>query len=394
MHEVTMSKESMFRLREVLFEWGRIGCIGFGGPPAHISLLRELCVTKKKWMTDEYFEDAIATCNLLPGPASTQLSILCAWTVAGLPGAIIGGLAFIIPGLVAIVALSMVFLASAPPQWVVAVGAGASSALVAVALHAGFSLIPNSWQRTRSRIRWLCYVIVGGLASVFAGSGVVFLLLGCGLFEMLYRRGVPPRFSASLTHLAVVYATFESGLFRRGIDQSLLWTAFKVGALSYGGGFVIIPMMFNDAVHRFYWMSESQFLDAVVLGQITPGPVVHTVAVVGFAAGGVMGALATACVAFVPSFILVGGGARHFEKLRNNASVRSFLDGAGPGALGAILGVSVPLLMSLSQPWQLVVAAGAVFCVFVLRRSPFQVLLLAAIIGGLAVQLGATLPAS
>lgn len=379
-------------LTQVVLQWGRIGCVGFGGPPAHISLLRDLCVVKKKWMNDEYFEDAIATCNLLPGPASTQLSILCAWTIAGTPGAIIGGLAFILPGLVAIIALSSVFLASAPPEWVLAVGAGASSALVAVALHAGFSVVPNSWKRTQSKFRWISYVIAGSLASVFAGSGVVVVLLGCGFFELLYRRGVPRRFSASITHIALLVATLESGALRRGIDNSLLWVAFKVGALSYGGGFVIIPMMLNDAVHQFAWMTETQFLDAVVLGQITPGPVVHTVAVVGFAAGGIMGAVVAACVAFVPSFLLIGCGARHFERLRKNTSVRSFLDGAGPGAIGAILGVSVPLLMSLSEGWQWIVAAVAVGSVFTLRRSPFQVLLLAAAAGALCVQFGAALP--
>src|SRR3954452_11263818 len=87
-------------LREVLVQWGRIGCIGFGGPPTHISLLRELCVARRRWMTPEEFEDAIAACNLLPGPASTQLAILCAWNVAGVPGALLGGAAFIVPGLV------------------------------------------------------------------------------------------------------------------------------------------------------------------------------------------------------------------------------------------------------------------------------------------------------
>jgi chromate transporter len=381
-------------LVEVGLQWGRIGCIGFGGPPAHISLLRELCVKKKSWLTDDYFEDAIATCNLLPGPASTQLSILCAWTVAGVPGAIIGGLAFILPGLVAIIGLSSLFLASAPPEWVLAVGAGASSALVAVALHAGFSVVPNSWKRTQSKIRWIGYVTAGALASVFAGSGVVIVLLVCGFVELLYRRVFPQRLSLSIAHFALFVGALEAGALRRGIDNSLIWVAFKVGALSYGGGFVIIPMMFNDAVHQFAWMTESQFLDAVVLGQITPGPVVHTVAVVGFAAGGAMGALLAACVAFVPSFVMIGFGARHFERLRKNASVRSFLDGAGPGAIGAILGVSVPLLLSLSQGWQWIVAAIAIGLVFALRRSPFLVLLLAGVAGVLLVQFGATLPPS
>lgn len=375
-------------LVEVGLHWGRIGCIGFGGPPAHISLLRELCVKKKSWLTDDYFEDAIATCNLLPGPASTQLSILCAWTVAGIPGAIIGGLAFILPGLVAIIALSSLFLASAPPEWVLAVGAGASSALVAVALHTGFSVVPNSWKRTQSKFRWVGYVIVGALASVFAGSGVVIVLLVCGFVELLYRRVFPQMLSLSIAHFALLVGALEAGALRRGIDNSLMWVAFKVGALSYGGGFVIIPMMFNDAVHQFAWMTESQFLDAVVLGQITPGPVVHTVAVVGFAAGGVMGALLTACVAFVPSFVMIGFGARHFERFRKNASVRSFLDGAGPSAIGAILGVSVPLLMSLPETWQLSLATLSTALVLFMRQSPLRVLLEMALLGVVGVEMG------
>ena len=102
-------------LRDVVVQWGRIGCIGFGGPPTHISLLRELCVTKRRWMDEEEFEDAIAACNLLPGPASTQLSILCAWAVAGPLGALVGGLAFVVPGLVAILGLAAVFLAASRP---------------------------------------------------------------------------------------------------------------------------------------------------------------------------------------------------------------------------------------------------------------------------------------
>lgn len=379
-------------LGQVVLQWGRIGCIGFGGPPAHIGLLRELCVVKKKWMSDEYFEDAIATCNLLPGPASTQLSILCAWTVAGTRGAILGGLAFILPGLIAIIGLSSLFLSASPPQWVLAAGAGAASSLVAVALHAGFSLVPNSWLRTQSKFRWVGYIVAGALASVFAGSGVVVVLLACGFFELFYRRGFPQQISASLAPFALFVGAIELNILRRGLDPSLIWTAFKVGALSYGGGFVIIPLMFNDAVDRYGWMSQAQFLDAIVLGQITPGPVVHTVAVVGYAASGVFGAVVAASVAFVPSFLLIGFGAPHFEKLRKNISVRSFLDGAGPGAIGAILGVCVPLLFSLTQQWQWIVALFAVLSVFVLRQRPFHVLLFTAATGIFLVQLGVSLP--
>lgn len=377
-------------LREVVTQWGRIGCIGFGGPPAHISLLRRLCVVEKKWLTEDYFEDAIATCNLLPGPASTQLSILCAWTVAGLPGAILGGLAFILPGLVLIIGLASLFLATSAPTWILAAGAGASSALAVVALHAGVTLVPNSWHRATSHVRWLLYVSAGAIAAIFAGAWVVVVLLICGAIEMTIRRTHAGPFS--LTPFMTFLGALNHDSVREGITGSLVWTAFKVGALSYGGGFVIIPLMFEDAVERFSWMTESQFLDGVVLGQITPGPVVHTVAVVGFAAGGVFGAVLAAAVAFVPSFLLIGFGARHFEKIRMNVSVRSFLDGAGPGAIGAIIGVAVPLLLSLSQNWQYVFVALSVVIVFVLRRSTLQTLLLMATAGVVVVQCGLGLP--
>src|SRR4051794_28465711 len=120
-------------LRTIAAQWGRIGCVGFGGPPAHIALLRRLCVERRGWFTRRDFEDAIAACNLLPGPASTQLAIFCAWRVAGTTGAVVGGIAFIVPGLMLILGLAAVFLAAAPPTWVLGAGAGAGAAVAAVA---------------------------------------------------------------------------------------------------------------------------------------------------------------------------------------------------------------------------------------------------------------------
>ena len=124
-------------LSEIAREWGRIGCIGFGGPPAHIALLRELCVERRSWLTPAEFEDAITATNLLPGPASTQLAIFSAWRIGGVPGALVGGAGFILPGLVLIIALSALFLAGSPPEVILGAGAGAGAAVAAVAVHAG-----------------------------------------------------------------------------------------------------------------------------------------------------------------------------------------------------------------------------------------------------------------
>ena len=381
-------------LAAVVREWGRIGCIGFGGPPTHIKLLRDLCVERKQWLTSVEFEDAVATCNLLPGPASTQLAIFCAWRVRGRLGALLGGAAFIIPGLILILALAALFLEGAPPRPILAAGAGAGSAVAAVAVQAAAGLLPASWRRAgnsggAARLRWGAYLVAGLVAAATIGPWLVVVLLACGAFEITSRRQrrdtAGPAAIAPMPLLAI-------GTLSAGTLASLSWVAFKVGALSYGGGFVIIPLMQNDAVNHYHWMSGGQFLNAVALGQITPGPVVQTVAVVGYAAAGLLGGVVAAVVAFSPSFTFVLLGARHFEQLRTNPIARAFLDGAGPAAIGAILGSAITLARALTEPWQYAVLAAAAVVLLVGRRGVVPTLLASAVAGIIFVTAGLALP--
>jgi chromate transporter len=366
----------------VLREWGRIGCIGFGGPPTHIALLRDLCVERRRWMAAREFEDAVAACNLLPGPASTQLAIFCAWRVRGRAGALLGGFAFIVPGLLLILALAAIFLTGSPPSWMKGAGAGAGAAVAAVAVQAGASLVAASWRGAQktSRVRWLAYLIAGTLAAATVGPWLVVVLLCCGIGELVAQRVQRhDTRAAAVMPLPLLAATGLGG----GVLLSLSWVALKVGALSYGGGFVIIPLMQADAVDHYHWMTDGQFLNAVALGQITPGPVVQTVAVVGYAAGGLTGGLLAAAVAFSPSFAFILLGARHFDRLRGDPRARSFLDGAGPAAIGAIFGSAIPLAAAIAQPWQYAVLAGAAVLLLVLRRGVVLTLLCAGAVGSL-----------
>ena len=375
-------------LRTIFGQWGRIGCIGFGGPPAHIALLRDLCVERKQWISPREFEDAIAACNLLPGPASTQLAIFCAWRVAGPRGAIAGGAAFIVPGLVMILGLAALFLAAAPPTWVLGAGAGAGAAVAAVALRAGTDLVRPSVARATVRGRWVLYAVLGATAAATLGPWLVLVLLACGLVEVAIDS--LGRTDALGTHVWPVIAV--NGATATGGALALAWVAFKVGALSYGGGFVIIPLMQRDAVQHYHWMSNAQFLDAVALGQITPGPVTHTVAVVGYAAAGVPGGLLAASVAFLPSFVFVLLGASRFDRIRADRRARAFLNGAGPAAIGAIIGAAIPLALALQHAWQYALLAAAAITLFPLRRSVVITLVGAGIVGAIAAQLGAPLP--
>jgi chromate transporter len=366
----------------VLLDWGRIGVVGFGGPPAHIALLRDLCVERRRWLDDAEFEDAIAACNLLPGPASTQLAIFCGWRVRGAVGAVLGGLAFILPGLLLIVALAALFLGS-PPEWVRGAGAGAGAAVPGVAIQAGMLLVGPSLSRAPSR-RWFAYAGLGAVAVATVGAWVVLVLLVCGLSEVLIVRGSGGRVASFAFAWPVLAAV--------SVLPALAWTAFKVGALSYGGGFVIIPLMQADAVDRHGWLTAPEFLNAVALGQVTPGPVTHTVAVVGYGAAGVGGAALAAVVAFAPSFLMVLLGAARFDALRGNASVRAFLDGAGPAAIGAILGSAVPLALALSEPWQAAVGVAAAVALLALRRGVVVTLVAAGVVGAVIALAGGPIP--
>jgi chromate transporter len=374
-------------LATVAREWTRIGVTGFGGPPAHIALLRKLVVDREGWMDHHEFEDANAACSLLPGPSSTQLAIFCAYRVAGWPGAIVGGLGFIVPAVILVLALSVVFLSGSPPDWIRGAGAGAGAAVAAVAVRAGGDLLPPSLERARagggSLVRWAAYGLAGGVAAATIGPYLVLVLLACGFVELLIRRGLGEGMASLFLPFAVV-ATGSVG--------DLAWTAFKVGGLAFGGGFVIVPLMQGDAVHTYHWMTNAEFLNAVALGQVTPGPVVATIAAVGYGAYGIPGGLLAATVAFLPSFsfILLGGG--RFERLRGNPSARGFLAGAGPAAIGAILGSAIPLAGALSEAWQFVVLGAAALALLAFRRGVVSVLLGAGAVGAVVALAGGPLP--
>jgi chromate transporter len=333
-----------------------------------------------------------------------------------------GGLAFIVPGLILILVLSALFLAGAPPLWVRGAGAGAGAAVAAVALQAGWTLLTPSWKRAATRdgaerrggaegrdrgaegrdrgaegraarVRWTFYLLAGGCAAATIGPWLVLVLLGCGGLELALRSARAPTITPALA-LPLPTALVRTGLFPAvgaGMLASVAWVAFKVGALSFGGGFVIIPLMQADAVGR-HWMTGAQFLNAVALGQITPGPVVQTVAAVGYAAAGLPGGLLAALVAFAPSFAFVLGGGPYFSRLRENLVAQSFLDGAGPAAIGAIFGAAVQLARALHLGWQFAVLGGAIVLVFALRRGVVLTLLTAAATGVIIVLAGGPVP--
>jgi chromate transporter len=283
-----------------------------------------------------------------------------------------------------------VVLGQSPPLWLKGASAGAGAAVAAVAVRAAADLVGPSRARARREGRgeqlWWVYLLAGVVAAALIGPFLVLVLLACGAFELARQRGALGR-GGSAAGVGVF-----PGLVASGGYGAVAWTALKVGALSFGGGFVIIPLMQGDAVHVHHWMTNPQFLDAVALGQITPGPVVATVAAVGYAAHGVAGGVLAAAVAFAPSFAFVLAGGRRFETLRSSPGPRAFLDGAGPAAVGAIFGAAITLAGALTQAWQFALLAAAAVVLLALRRGVVETLVAAAAIGVVIALAGGPIP--
>jgi chromate transporter len=348
--------------------FARLGVLGFGGPPAHVVMMRRQWVDSGDVDAAE-FNDAFAAVSLLPGPASTQLAMWLGWRLRGWRGLLIAAALFVVPAVAMVLVLSSLVLGPRHPRWLSGAALGAAAIVPAVALRAAIDIGRGyDWRAPRVRLARLAgYVALGALACFVYPSGLPVAMVAAGALELAL--------VARESRLALVAA--GSG----ATKAALSWTALKVGALSFGGGFVIVPIMRGDAVNVHHWMTASTFVTAVAIGQVTPGPVVATVAAVGYSAAGWAGGVMAAAIAFAPSVLFVGLGARHLGALRERPGPRTFLAGAGPAATGAIAAASVILALGCTRAWQWPLLAAGLVVVVLWRRAPTVALLAGGAVG-------------
>jgi chromate transporter len=328
------------RIAEVVPYFLRLGLLGFGGPVALVGQMERELVGERGWMTKEQMREAIAICQTLPGPLAIQVGIYISYLRAGFWGAWAGGWAFILPNFLIVAALGALYVYLGDLKPVTAIFYGVSPAVIALILHSCYRLAKLGME---DWLQWLIAALCF-LVTVVLQAEVALLFIGAGVIGILYYGNLLKRPSTTALQIApvpmlaqIVPVTSSSTL------GKLLLFFLKAGSLTFGSGLVIVPFLQQGLVEQYGWLDERQFLIAVAIGMISPGPVVITATFVGYLVAGFWGSLVSTIGIFLPSFLLVLIVAPILARHRANANVAGFVKGAYAAAIGTILGACVLL---------------------------------------------------
>ena len=365
-------------IRDVVRYFLKLGLLGFGGPVALVGQMERDLVTARGWLSKEQMREVIAVCQSLPGPLAIQVGIFVAYIRAGFWGAWAGGWAFILPNFLIVAALGALYVHFGGLQPVTAIFYGVSPAVIALIVHSCFRLAKLGME---DYLQWgiaaICLLVTvilqAEVALLFIGAGVIGLLW----YGTLWRR--PPRAMTLLAVAPAVPIANSTGLMK------LLLFFLKAGALTFGSGLVIVPFLQQGVVQEHGWLGEREFLVAVAIGMISPGPVVITATFVGHLVAGFWGAVAATIGIFLPSFLLILIAAPILKRHRGNKNVQGFVKGAYAAAIGTILGASVLLGRIAIGDW-LTILIGVVSLAALFRWKISNPLLMAvaAVVGLIA----------
>jgi chromate transporter len=338
----TASKASRDRIAEVVRYFLRLGLLGFGGPVALVGQMGRELADERCWLTKEQMREAVAICQSLPGPLAIQVGIYIAYLRAGFWGAWAGGWAFILPNFVIVAGLGALYVYLGDLKPVTAIFYGVSPAVIALILHSCWRLAKLGME---DWLQWAIAAVCFGV-TIALQAEVALLFIGAGLVGILYY-GSPLAFLRRPTTLAVaapltITAPVASAATGSTLTKLLLFF-LKAGSLTFGSGLVIVPFLEQGLVREYEWLDQRQFLIAVAIGMISPGPVVITATFVGYLVAGFWGSLVSTVGIFLPSFILVLIAAPILARHRANPNVQGFVKGAYGAAIGTILGACVLL---------------------------------------------------
>ena len=381
-----MSARAPYTLLQMALYFLRLGSIGFGGPVALVGYMNRDLVEQRHWITDEDYKEGLTLAQLMPGPLAAQLAMYLGYVHYRIVGATVVGIAFVLPSFLMVVAIGWAYVRYGGLPWMQAAFYGVGAAVIGIIAVSAYKLTTKNIGK--DRLLWAIYLIIA-VITVWTQSESVWLFLGAGVLVWLVR--APPKRWLGGNSVPALMAFAPHGtpacVVATGLDWTLLAQlgAFfaKAGAFVFGSGLAIVPFLYGGVVHDHQWLSERQFVDAVAVAMITPGPVVITVGFIGYLIAGVPGAVVAAVGTFLPCYLFTVLPAPYFKKYGRRPALLAFVDGVTAAAIGAITGAVIVLAQRSIVDWVTALMALVVIALmWKVKKVPEPVLVaIAALIG-------------
>ena len=347
-------------LREVSALFLKLGFISFGGPAAHIAIMEKEIVTRRKWMTREYFLDLIGATNLIPGPNSTEMAIHCGYERAGWMGLIMAGVCFILPSVLITGILAWFYKEYNSLPAIGEIFYGIKPAVIVIILDAVYKFGKKAVKNWQLGILGIAIVV-----SAFFGMSEIMLILAAGglgiLFALGFRKNVKSFFPLIVLQVVQKFSAYSSA--------KLFWVFLKIGCVLFGSGYVLFAYLDDELIHKLGWLTRHQLMDAIAVGQFTPGPVLSVSTFIGYQLNGISGALLATVAIFLPSFVFVRLLNPIMPKLRKSAYASSFIDFVNVAAVAIMLAVAIKMGQDCLVDWKtwgIAIVAGA--CLFFIKN--------------------------
>jgi chromate transporter len=369
-----------YSLKDMFLYFLKLGSIGFGGPVALVGYMHRDLVEKRKWISEEDYKEGLALAQLAPGPLAAQLAIYLGYVDHRVIGATLAGLAFVLPSFLMVVVLGLAYMRFGGLPWMQSVFYGVGAAVIGIITISSYKLSKKTLNKD-----WLLWIIFFGLAAstFFTEQENIWLIL-LGGFLVWFVRMAPSFFRKNNFILFPFFFLQIATQFTPSEKLLQIWWVFlKAGALVFGSGLAIVPFLYGGVVKDYHWLNERQFLDAVAVAMITPGPVVITVGFIGYLIAGFPGACVAALATFLPCYLFTVIPAPYFRKYGKNRSIKAIVDGITAAAVGAIAG-AVIVLAKRQFTDMASIAIAAVTIIILLKFKKIQeplLIIIAAIVG-------------
>lgn len=382
-----MKNNATYKLTDLVVYFLKLGTWGFGGPVALVGYMQRDLVEQKKWISEEEYKEGLALAQLAPGPLAAQLGIYMGFVHYGLLGATLAGLAFVIPSFTMVVILGVAYKLYSGLPGMQAVFYGVSASVIGIITVSAYKLTIKSVSKPNLeavKSNWLLWVfyLSGVIITVIIKREDILFFIICGVVYMLVK--APPQWikrpasASSLILLSVGFWQYEGKTL-----QQIGWFFLKAGAFVFGSGLAIVPFLHSGVVQEFGWLNEQEFLDAVAVAMISPGPVVITVAFIGYLAAGFPGACVAALATFLPCYLFTVALAPSFKRIAKNPSIKAFVDGITGAVIGALVGAVIIIATRaiIDIPTATIALFSALALIYIKQIKEPQLILLAAIIG-------------